>query len=143
MLVEHAGIDGVPALHRGALDERLDQSRQPGRTEVTLAQPQHARRQPELLAVGGGIAEVHQAQQVAPCRSAGDAGARRGVTGGELRVVVIEGFDHSQALAQTIHEVAAFDRGRRGWSRHRLSTRDKPEERAQIAQGARLSRTVD
>jgi hypothetical protein len=86
---------------------------------------------------------VHQAQQVAPSRSAGDASARRGVAGSELRVVVVEGLDHAQALAQTVHEVAAFDRGSSGWSRHRLSTRDKPEERAQIAQGARLSRTVE
>jgi hypothetical protein len=63
-----------------------------------------------LLAVGGGVAEVHQAQQVAPGRRAGQRRALGHRTGRQLRVVFVEGLDHAQAPAEAVDQVAAVDR---------------------------------
>lgn len=50
-----------------ALQEGLQDARQPRRFKVRLVQSQHARRQPEPLAVGGCIVQVFQRQQATAC----------------------------------------------------------------------------
>ena len=51
---------------RNALQKRLNNTRQTGRLEITLAEAQHARRQPKQFAVGSHIPQMSQGQQVAP-----------------------------------------------------------------------------
>ena len=108
--VEHADIDGLAGSHRQPLDERLHQPRQPRCAEVALAQAQHARREPELLAVGRGIAEVTQAEQVAPRRGARNAGARSHLGRGHARVFLVECLDHGEPAAESDDQILRIDR---------------------------------
>jgi hypothetical protein len=50
-----------------------------------------------------------QAQQEAARGRARDAGQRRGLAGGEAGVVVVEGLDDAQALAQSFDQVLVMD----------------------------------
>jgi hypothetical protein len=109
VVVQHAEVDVLAALRSQPLHEGLHQAGQAGGVQVALAQAQHTGRQPEALAVAVGIAEVHQAQQVAPCGGAGHAGTLGGLGSCQPRVLLVEGLDDAQAFAQAFDDVLGLD----------------------------------
>jgi hypothetical protein len=115
--VQRADVQGFARHHGGALQVGLHHARNARAFQEGLAEPQHPWQQPVVLAVGRGVAVVHQAQQVASCGGAGQAGEPTGFRGGEAGPVVGEGFDHAKALAQALDQQPAVD-GRHGLALH-------------------------
>ncbi len=107
--VEHAEIGRLARLHRQPLQERPHQPRQARGLQVALAEPQDGRQQPVVLAVGVGVAVVHQAHEIAARGGARQAGQRAGLGGRQARVVVREQLDDAQALAQALDQQRAVD----------------------------------
>jgi hypothetical protein len=80
--------------------------------QVRLAQAQHHRRQRELLVLVAHVAELGQRQQVAARGGAGQAGALGHLGDRQARALLVERFDHLQALFEPGDHIALGESNR-------------------------------
>jgi hypothetical protein len=106
VVVEHADRGRLAQRIRQPVQRRLGDARQARRMQVGLAQAQHRRRQREQLVLVAHVAEVGQRDQVAARGGARQAGGLGHFGDRQARALLVEGFDHLQALFEAADEVA-------------------------------------